>query len=195
MAADDRQAVRPSFVVGLGLALIGVVVYWMWPAAAPGAPPSNSSAEIVARGTAGDPASLEVRLDRLKAPPPAPDSMARNPFRFEAKAAPPPPPSGEGPPVPGAVPGGRRGGAPQPPVPQGPPPIPLKFIGRLESPSAGVVALFSDGHGLRPRGHEGDIILGQYRIVHIGVESVVLEYLDGSGRQTIPLTGQGASAL
>jgi hypothetical protein len=90
MAADDRQAVRPSFVVGLGLALIGVVVYWMWPAAAPGAPPSNSSAEIVARGTAGDPASLEVRLDRLKAPPPAPDSMARNPFRFEAKAAPPP---------------------------------------------------------------------------------------------------------
>jgi hypothetical protein len=57
------------------------------------------------------------------------------------------------------------------------------------------VALFSDGHGLRPRGHEGDIILGQYRIVHIGVESVVLEYLDGSGRQTIPLTGQGASSL
>jgi hypothetical protein len=52
------------------------------------------------------------------------------------------------------------------------------------------VAIYSDGRGLQPRGREGDIILGQYRIVHIGVESVVLEYLDGRGRQTIPLRGQ-----
>ena len=193
MAADARPGVRPSFVVGFGLALIGLLVYWTWPAGAPGGPPSSPSVELGARGTA-DPASLAVRLDQLKSPPPAPDTMARNPFRFQPKPEP-PLPAVEPAPGPGSFGGGRRGVAPQPAAPQGPPPIPLKFIGRLESPSTGVVALFSDMHGLRPRGREGDIILGQYRIVHIGVESVVLEYLDGSGRQTIPLTGQGASSL
>ena len=29
--------------------------------------------------------------------------------------------------------------------------------------------------------HEGDIIAGQYRLVQIGVESVVMEYVDGRG--------------
>ena len=39
-------------------------------------------------------------------------------------------------------------------------------------------------------GHEGDVVLGQYRVVRIGVESVVMEYTDGRGRTTIPLRGQ-----
>lgn len=190
MAAEPRKATRPSYLLALGLALIALLVYFEWPSASPSAPASNSTVESAAPGAGGANAgALDVRLEKLKEPPPSPDDMQRNPFRFQPK----PPPVQAAPP-PTTFPGGRRGIAPQPQpdVPQGPPPIPLKFIGRLESPSAGVVALFSDGHGLRPRGHEGDIILGQYRIVHIGVESVVLEYLDGRGRQTIPLTGQGA---
>ena len=40
------------------------------------------------------------------------------------------------------------------------------------------------------RGREGDIIDGRYRLVRIGVESVVMEYLDGRGRTTIRLSGQ-----
>jgi hypothetical protein len=52
------------------------------------------------------------------------------------------------------------------------------------------VAIFSDGRGLPLYGKEGESILGQYRIVKIGVESVVMEYLDGRGRQTIPMRGQ-----
>ena len=40
------------------------------------------------------------------------------------------------------------------------------------------------------RAHEGDIIAGQYRLVKIGVESVVMEYVDGRGRTTIRLSGQ-----
>lgn len=176
----------------LGAAVIALLVWWQWPSASAPSSTSNPVAEAPARGTSGaDPASLNVRIATLKTPPPAPDKMERNPFRFQPKPAPPPVAPG---PSFGAGRGvGQRGMSPQPMAPQGPPPIPLKFIGRLESPSTGVVALFTDGHGLRPRGREGDIILGQYRIVHIGVESVVLEYLDGRGRQTIPLTGQGGS--
>jgi len=190
MAAEPRKGTRSSYLLALGLALVALLVYFEWPSASPSAPASNSTVGSRLQGGTGAAAeALDVRLERLKAPPPAPDDMQRNPFRFQAK----PEPVAAAPP-PAAFRGGRRGTASPPPpdVPQGPPPIPLKFIGRLESPSAGVLALFSDGHGLRPRGHEGDIILGQYRIVHIGVESVVLEYLDGRGRQTIPLTGQGA---
>ena len=51
-------------------------------------------------------------------------------------------------------------------------------------------AVFSDGRGLPLYGYEGELILGQYRIVRIGVESVVMEYADGKGRQTIPMRGQ-----
>ena len=44
--------------------------------------------------------------------------------------------------------------------------------------------------GLPLDGREGETVLGQYRIVKIGVESVTMEYLDGRGRQQIPMRGQ-----
>jgi len=69
-----------------------------------------------------------------------------------------------------------------------PPPITLKFIGTIEAPGVGKLAALSDGKFVY-RGREGDIIEGRYRIVKIGVESIVMEYLDGRGRQTIRLTG------
>jgi hypothetical protein len=34
---------------------------------------------------------------------------------------------------------------------------------------------------------EGDIVDGRYRIVKVGLQSVVVSYLDGSGSRTIPL--------
>jgi hypothetical protein len=69
-----------------------------------------------------------------------------------------------------------------------PPPIPLKFIGTLVK-GGKKVAIFSDGRGLPLWGTEGELILGQFRIVRIGVESVDMEYADGRGRQTIPMRG------
>jgi hypothetical protein len=39
------------------------------------------------------------------------------------------------------------------------------------------------------QGVEGEVIEGQYRIVKIGVESLVIEYLDGKGRTTLRMTG------
>jgi hypothetical protein len=51
------------------------------------------------------------------------------------------------------------------------------------------VAIFSDGRGLPLYAAEGELILGQYRVVRIQIESVVMEYVDGKGRQTIPMRG------
>ena len=52
------------------------------------------------------------------------------------------------------------------------------------------VAIFSDGRGVPLYAAEGKLVLGQYKVVKIGVESVVMEYADGKGRQTIPMRGQ-----
>ena len=113
---------------------------------------------------------------------PKPASADRNLFRFKPKPLPAPPPL-----PPAATPPAVASAPAQPP---GPPPIPLKFIG-LIGPTAEVpkIAVFSDGKGLPQYGKEGDIILGQFRIVHIGTESIEMSYLDGRGRQTIRMTG------
>jgi hypothetical protein len=65
----------------------------------------------------------------------------------------------------------------------------LKFIGVLEFPNKGKLAVFSDCRTTM-RGREGDIIDGRYRLVRIGVESVVMEYADGRGQTTIRMSGQ-----
>jgi hypothetical protein len=51
------------------------------------------------------------------------------------------------------------------------------------------VAIFSDGRGVPVYAREGELVLGQYRVVRIQIESVVMEYADGKGRQTIPMRG------
>jgi hypothetical protein len=137
-----------------------------------------------AAGQTATPQDLDVKLEALGAKHDGPEAIERNPFRFEARQraeapAPRPParpvePEGE------ATPSG----------PPQPPPIPLKFIGIIESPQAGRVAALSDGRRVF-QGRAGDIIEGRYRIVRIGVESIVMEYADGSGgQQTIRLSGQ-----
>lgn len=74
--------------------------------------------------------------------------------------------------------------------PPQPPPITLKYIGLMEGvPGQGKVAAFSDCRSTM-QGREGEIVAGQYRLVRIGVESVVLEYVDGRGRTTIRMSGQ-----
>jgi len=76
-----------------------------------------------------------------------------------------------------------------PPGPPPPPPIGLRFIGLLETGNAQKIAILSDGRGSPLYGKEGDTLLGQYKILHIGVESIEMAYLDGRGRQTIRLSG------
>jgi len=126
-----------------------------------------------------------VKLEELKASRPEPVEAGRNPFRFKPRAAPARPA-----PVGPSDPNATSGGPATPPLPQGPPPIALKFIGLVDAPAqGGKLAVLSDGRSVF-HGHEGEIIEGRYKIVRIGVESIEMMYTDGRGRQTIRLSGQ-----
>ena len=187
-ATSATQRPRPLILGLLGATVVVAVIWAVWPAASQPPVPSNQPREArtqAARGAgeAADPqpGQLGVRLDALKQPATPPEDPARNPFRFYVKPPPPPPPAPARTPV----------VQPTAPVPTGPPPlppIPLKFIGTLVT-GGKKIAIFSDGRGLPLYGKEGELILGQFRIVRIGVESVVMEYADGRGQQTIPMRG------
>ena len=189
--ANPRRR-QTQLLVALGVLVVAAAVYMMWPSAATPAAPSKpvreQRSQAAGKGAVDSPAALNVQLEALKQTPPAPDEAARNPFRFYVKPPPPPPPAPRVPQV------GDKDYKPPPPVPPppqaGPPPIPLKFIGTVEK-AGHKVAIFvsTDGRGLPVYAGEGEVVLGQYRVVKIGVESVTLEYLDGRGRQTIPMRG------
>jgi hypothetical protein len=180
---------RPWLLIALGVAVVLALLstFMSGKSAAPPAPSSNPRASV--RGNKNvdnvQPSDLNVHLEALKEQKPAADSNERNPFRFYVKPPPPPEPKDTGPKPP-----------PQPyvpPAPVGPPPPPpitLKYIGLLEGVQGlGKIAVFSDCRTTM-RAREGEIIAGQYRLVSIGVESVVMEYADGRGRTTIRMSGQ-----
>jgi hypothetical protein len=170
-------------LMGLLVALTAVVVYQYSAggATASGGPALRATA---ARRAADGPGKLQsvppVKLADLKAVRPEPSAGGRNLFREKPKPPPPPPPR------PVTVAPQPDPNAPPPPPPP-PPPITLKFIGLVQA-KGGTVAVFSDGRDVF-YGREGDVIEGRYKILRIGVESVEMSYVDGRGRQRIPLTG------
>ena len=186
MATDRRQKIALAVLV---VALL-VAIYQLWPttSATPG-PTSNRQAgpRGAAAATKGEPQVTppDVHLDSLNADKPKPVASDRNLFRFKPKAPPPPPPTVTRPvdavPAP-SVPIG-------PPPPPAVPPIPLKFIG-IMGPENDKIAVLSDGRGGPINGKEGQLVLGQYRILKIGVESVEVAYADGRGRVTLRIQGQ-----
>ena len=183
----SRQLIRLGV---LSVALLGVVWYWSLPAGT-ATPSSNQGSSPVA------PSAVQARL-------PVPDAVklaslgregdlsevVRNPFVFgqrQTASAPgssfitPPQPSG--PPV--AMP------PPLPPAPQGPPPIPLRLTGMTVVATGGrtMVTLRDPATNVLYQAFEGDIVDGRYRVVKVGLESVVMAYLDGSGQRTLALGG------
>lgn len=179
---------RPWLLIALAVAAGLALMVWAWPtnSAAPARRASNVPRTAQSPSdTAVDPADLAVRLEALEARQGAPQQGTRNPFQFQPK---PPPPAPPPPPVEiGPVPDRPTPGPPPGPPP--PPPIPMKFIGIVEPKAGDRVAAFSDCR-ITGYAREGGVVLGQYRLVRIGVESVVMEYLDGRGRTTIRLQGQ-----
>jgi hypothetical protein len=126
---------------------------------------------------------VDLRLDRLTAERDDPGDPERNPFRFRPAPTPPPAPRAETRPAAPQV-----FAAPPPTGPPPPPPIPLKYFGSADTQGTRI-AWFSDARGNVVQGKEGDIIEGRYRVLRIGADSADLAYINGSGRQTIRLTG------
>jgi hypothetical protein len=179
---------RIWLLIALGAAAVALVASMMWPHTAATGLPSSSNPPRATQPraqaqTAIDPNELKVRLEALEASRPMPGEEERNPFRFKPKPPPPPPPS-EARPAPGGpeLPSG-------PPPPPAPLPINLKFMGIVVRQDGRQVAQLSDCRGGTFQVLEGGIVDGRYRLVKIGFESIVIEYLDGKGRQTIRLEG------
>lgn len=187
MATDEtasRGRPRPWLLILLAVAAVALIANWMWPTDSTGlVGPSSNVAQPTARREQGkvDPAELQVRLDELSTARPEVGASQRNPFRFQPKAPPAPPPQA-------ALPAVANPGPPPVTGPPPPPPIPLKFIGIVEKPGGLKVAAMSDCRSTY-YGGEGQIIDGRYRLIKIGVESMVIEYVDGRGRTTVRLEG------
>jgi len=193
MATERRR----QLMLGALVVVLLVVIYRLWTVTSPepvaasnrsggGAP--AAAATRAGRGagtTAAQGEAPDVHLEALDAERVRPGAGERNLFRFKPPPPPPPPP----PPKPVQT-APVNTAPPQPNLPPPVPPITLKFIGIIESPThARKIAVLSDGRNPPFQGEEGAIIEGRYRILKIGVESVELAYVDGRGRQTIRLTG------
>lgn len=176
-----RQKPRTWLLVLLGVVVVAGLIS-MNSGRSTDQDPQTSNPARPSQRTSGDqldPDTLHVRLEELKAPPTEADQTERNPFRFKPKPPPALPPTTVEKPKPEVM-----TGPPAPPPPPQVPPIPLKFIGVTESPRVGKIAALTDcKHTVQ--GVEGEIVDGRYRIVKIGVESLVIEYSDGKGRTTL----------
>lgn len=180
--SKDRSKIQTLLIL---LVVLAGALYWSFGTAGSSPATSNSqspAATAVAAG--GKPTALPKPLEFDKLEPVLAETKAeRNPFQFYVAPPPPPPPASKlPPPVQTYRP---------PPTPTGPPPKPairLKFLGTEVAPF-GTVAILADTDGTVYYGREGDVVNGQYRIDKIGLESVTMEYLDGTGKQAIRIGG------
>ena len=173
---------RPWLLIALGatVALFIATKYWPAPTLPPAPPRAQPAPPKSADNGTIDPESLKVRLEALKEPRPQPGEAERNPFRFYAKPLPPPPvnpnPQVFRPPEP-------TGPPPPPPIP----PIPLKLtviIPDQEQPTRNRAYLV-DSKGNTFEALQGDVVDGRYKLIRVGVNDVVMSYLDGSGQRVI----------
>lgn len=167
----------------LAVVLAVMVGYRLWVAtpAVPGGASSNPLAGVAAAD--GKETVVDVRLDLLQHKPGEYQPAQRNPFRFYV----PPAPVAVRPAPPTTLP-------PPPPGPPQPPPlarIRVRFFGFFVDKDGKTTAWLTDeASGAVIPGKAGDIILGRYRLLSVSPDVVVVSYLDGQGRQSIPLTGR-----
>jgi hypothetical protein len=183
---DAPQRTRGWLLGVLAIVLVALVAYQMWPQPSPvevAATPGASSPRQGAARQELDPAELKVKLDALVAKRPEVDEANRNPFRFRPPPPPPPPPVS-----PQSAKPSVPTGPPPEPLPPPIPPIPLKFMGTVEKPGLMLAAL-TDCKGYAYAAREGEVVDGRYRVVKIQVESVILEYSNGTGRTTVRKSG------
>ncbi len=186
VTGNRTQQVRQVGMLASLLVVAAVLVYsqLVSPTTEVTGPASNTPA---AAPPAPGPARALPEALKLAALEPVPEAAmgARDPFGFGVPPRPPAPPPSPPRPAPVYVPE-------PPPKPVGPPPrpqIPVKFLGFAEEPgkSGKVVALSVGGSVVLAR--EGDVVDGRYRLLKVGLESIVMAYLDGQGQQTIRQSG------
>lgn len=143
-----------------------------------------------------DPMAIDptLRLDLLaKVQEVSVDGGSRNVFQFSA-APPPPLPKGPEPkvmpkipPKDGAKAANKTDSArPKPP----PPPINLKYYGYSGARGAArKTAFFLDGDEILVAG-EGETVKRRYKVVKIGINSVVMEDTESKSQQTLPLAAE-----
>jgi hypothetical protein len=86
-------------------------------------------------------------------------------------------------------PGFEEEGKPKAETPK--PPIPLKFYGYVsQARQSAKRAFFLDGDGEILVASEGDVMKKRYRVVRVGVNSVVVEDVEQKHEQTLPLEAQ-----
>lgn len=185
VSGTPAQQRRQFIILGV-LLVIAVVVYFQMGVPATTEVPTAASNTPAAAPRAAEPAQAQalpeaIKLSALKDVREETQGP-RDPFGFGVPPRPPAPP----PPPPRPVP------PPEQPKPQGPPPrpqIPVKFLGFAEDPSrpGKLVSLSINGAVVLAR--EGDVVDGKYRLVKVGLESIVMAYLDGQGQQTIRQSG------
>jgi len=136
-----------------------------------------------------DPASIDptLRLDLLeRVRAVALAGGARNLFQFGPAPAPPKP---EPKVIPKPTPAAEAPAAPQPAesLKPPPPPIPLKFFGYVAPSRAGQKrGLFLDGDDIIVAG-EGELVKKRYKVLRIGLNSVVVEDVELKHQQTLIL--------
>ena len=174
---------RRQIVLGVLVVVLAIAIYRVWPQTAVVPAGSSNSREAAQADQRAELAPPDVKLEALKGERPKPEGPNRNLFRFgRPPAAPAPPPSAAKAAPPGPT---MPSVAPPPTIP----PIPLKFVGTMKV-GGRLMAVLSDGSGRDPvYGFEGDTVLGQYRLVRVGADSIEMAYLDGRGRQTIRFSG------
>ena len=181
--APGRRRPNIWLLVLLGVAVAGFFATRTWSGSTVTPAPSSNQAKSQKKDDARiDPKELKVRLEALEASRPEEGGSDRNPFRFQPKAAPAPPPSAFKPPPVETAPAG-------PPPPPPIPPIPLKYMGSVEKPGGVKIAALSDCRAATFAAAEGETVDGRYRVVKIGIESLMIEYVDGKGRQTLRREG------
>jgi len=115
-------------------------------------------------------------------------SGSRNPFKFGPPPGKPPEPlQGPDPKIPLAPVVEAKPAPPPAAVAPPPPPINLKYYGFSSPPgTGGKTAFFLDGEDILVA-KEGETVKRRYRVVRIGVNSVVMEDTDSKRQQTLPL--------